>query len=299
MRVTQSMLTTGFLRNISESYERLAKYQEQLATGKKINRPSDDPVVAMMGMEYRSNLSQVKQYQRNLSTVYKWMDSSEAALDEATAVLQSVRELVVQASNGTYEDKQREAIAEEIGQLKNHLASIANTKVAGKYIFNGTATMQSPATLSNTDGDEMTEVAVNSQGGGVMIEVNHGVQIRVNVDPDKVFNQGLFDMLYQLEQKLRNGASGEDINDYIAKVDSRLNDILSVRAELGARYNRVEMIEKRLGEQKVIATQILSDNEDVDMEKVIMNLKMQESVHRAALAVGARIMQPSLMDFLR
>jgi flagellar hook-associated protein 3 FlgL len=293
MRVTQSMLSTNFLRNLSGSNDQLSKYQEQLSTGKKISRPSDDPVVAMMGMEYRTDLGQIEQYERNLSTAYKWMDSSDAGLDKATQVLHRVNELVIQASNGTYEEGQRGNIAEEIEQLKEHMASIANAKVSGKYIFNGTNTTTAPVNLDNAP----VQVSDNTQG--VKIEVNEGVEIQVNVNPQDVFTQDLFGTLDQLQTDLENGASNEAISEYISDIQGQMDNIVSARAELGARYNRVEMIENRVGEQKVTATQILSDNEDIDMEKVIMNLKTQESVHRAALSVGARIMQPTLMDFLR
>ncbi|HEU5139257.1 MAG TPA: flagellar hook-associated protein FlgL [Bacillales bacterium] len=304
MRVTQSMLTTNFLRNLSDSYQRLAKYQNQLATGKKITRPSDDPVVATLGMEYRTNLSHVEQYQRNLSTAYKWMNSSEDALKEATSVMQRVYELTVQASNGTYDVSQRDDIATEIGQLKKQMASIANTRVAGKYIFNGTDTKGTTITVAGTETkvkpvDLSGGIRVSGNSDDVTIEVNDGIEIRVNVDPTQVFTEDLFQGLTDLQNDLKNGASPEAIGSYLSGIKDKLDNIVSERAELGARYDRVEMVEKRLGSQKVIASQILSDNEDVDLEKVIMNLKIQESVHRAALAAGARIMQPTLMDFLR
>ena len=109
----------------------------------------------------------------------------------------------------------------------------------------------------------------------------------------------MFQDLTALAADLRNGADGQEINQYLDDFQGHMDQILAARAELGARYNRVEMIDDRLGEQKVIATRILSENEDAVLEEVIMHLKMQESVHRAALAVGARILQPTLMDFLR
>lgn len=302
MRVTQSMLTTNFLRNLSDSYQRLAKYQNQLSTGKKISRPSDDPVVAMLGMEYRTNLNHVEQYQRNLSTAYKWLNSSEDALKEATSIMQRVYELTVQASNGTYDESQRKDVAVEIDQLKKQMATVANTKVAGKYIFNGTNTKgldnggEFVKPYDSSGRIKVTDPAIKK---AVKIEVNDGVEIRVNVDPTEVFSGGLFNTLNSLQNALATGEPAEDIGGYLSEIKKQMDNIVSERAELGARYDRVEMIEKRLGQQKVIATQILSDNEDVDLEKVIMNLKIQESVHRAALATGARIMQPTLMDFLR
>ncbi|HET7626967.1 MAG TPA: flagellar hook-associated protein FlgL [Bacillales bacterium] len=291
MRVTQGMLTSGFLRNLSESYERFARYQDQLTTGKKISKPSQDPVVAMMGIEYRGNLNHIEQYRRNLSTVHKWMDSTEDALSSANAILQRVNELIVQASNGTYEANQRFDIGKEIEQLKKQMATVANTQVAGKYIFNGTETSSKPVDLaSNT---------VSTNTNAVEIAVNDGITIRVNIDPTSVFDLSLFQDLENLQNDLQTGASEQVIASYLPKIQQHLDNVITARSELGARGDRVSMITQRLGSQHTIATKIMSNNEDADIEKVIMNLKMQESVHRAALSAGARIMQPTLLDFLR
>lgn len=296
MRVTQSMLSTNMLRNISNSYERLGTYQDQLATGSKITRPSDDPVVAMMGMEYRENLGEVEQFTRNLDQVYVWMDNSDDALDKATQVLQRVRELTVQASNGTLEESQRGMIAKEIEQLNEHLVSIANTEVGGKYLFNGTATKTKPVEVAAGPPKTFT---VSASQPNVYVEVSKGINMQVNSTAGKVFSADLFNDLQNLVGDLESGNSGEGIDDYLTKIQGHLDNLLGERAELGARYNRVEMIEQRLGSQEVIATKVLSENEDIDYEKVIMDLKTQESVHRAALAAGSRIIQPTLLDFLR
>jgi flagellar hook-associated protein 3 FlgL len=299
MRVTQSMLSTNMLRHISQSYERMGKTQEQLATGKKISRPSDDPVVAMKGMTYRTNLTEVEQYKRNLSEAYNWMDNSDAALDKATNVLQRIRELTVQASNDTLEPSQRQMIGKEVSQLKDHLASIANTQVAGKYIFNGNDTTNPPVDLS------VNPPIVSTNSNQVKIEMSKGIEVAVNINPTNVFTYtagapagGIFGDISELEKTL-NGTGSIPIQDFLGKLDANIDNLVKERAELGARYNRVELIDARVGEQEVIANRILSDNEDADIERVITDLKMQESVHRAALSVGSRIIQPTLMDFLR
>jgi flagellar hook-associated protein 3 FlgL len=294
LRITQTMLTNNSLRNVSQSYARLDQYQEQLSTGKKIQRPSDDPVVAMKGMYYRTSLTEIEQYQRNLSEIYTWMDNSESALDHTTQVLQRVRELVVQGKNGTLTQQDQQAIAREIEQLKKDLVQTANTKVAGKYIFNGTNIDQAPV----TDQTSPNAPIVQNNADDVMIEVSKGVKLKANVNPRNVFSQELFDTLQQIENTL-NGAASGDLDNLLKNLDSHINNVLAERAELGARYNRLELIEQRISEQQVIAQRMISDNEDADIEKVITNLKTQESVHRAALAVGARIIQPTLLDFLR
>jgi flagellar hook-associated protein 3 FlgL len=92
---------------------------------------------------------------------------------------------------------------------------------------------------------------------------------------------------------------GAELTKALDTIDGFLNDIVSTRAELGAQTNRAEMVDSRLLQQKVIATQTVSNNEDIEFEEAIMNFTIQESLHRASLAVGARIIQPTLMDFLR
>ncbi|MDQ0231453.1 flagellar hook-associated protein FlgL [Metabacillus malikii] len=296
MRVTQSMLAGNSLSNLSKSYSNMGKYQDQLATGKKINRPSDDPVVAIKGMFYRTNLTEVEQYKRNLSEAYTWMENSEDGVAHASDVLHRVRELVVKGNNGSNSPEDLKAIGAEIAQLKEDLAGVANTQVAGNYIFNGTQTKTKPVTIDANgvvDTSAMTSTAYN-------IEVSKGVQLRVNANPANVFSPELFDTLQKLEAGLLDGkGSLEDGDELLGKLDKHIDTILSERSEMGARYNRLELIDSRLGNQEVIASRILSDNEDADIEKVITDLTIQESIHRASLAVGAKIIQPSLVDFLR
>ncbi|MDR7073154.1 flagellar hook-associated protein FlgL [Fictibacillus barbaricus] len=292
MRVTQSMLSNNMLRHISQSYQQMDKTQEQLSTGKKISRPSDDPVVAMKGMSYRTNLTEVEQYKRNLSEAYNWMENSDSALDKATSAMQRIRELTVQASNGTLDDSQKLMIEKEVGQLKEHLGAIANTQVAGKYIFNGNDTTKAPVDLSTNP------PTLSTNENPVNIQMSKGIDVAVNINPTHVFNQDLFKNISDLEDTLK-GNSTTPINDFLGKLDKNIDSLVAERAELGARNNRLELIDDRVSEQEVIANRILSDNEDADIEKVITDLKMQETVQRAALSVGARIIQPSLMDFLR
>ncbi|OCA89021.1 flagellar hook-associated protein FlgL [Pseudobacillus wudalianchiensis] len=292
MRVTQSMLSNNMLTNLSSSYERLGKLQDQMNTQKKITRPSDDPVVAMKGMTYRTNLLEVEQYKRNFSEAYNWAENTDSALDKASLALQRIRELAVQASNDTYEETQRDAVAQEVKQLKEHLVQIANTKFGDKYLFNGTNTLKQPVDLEATE-------PVSTNGNPVQLELSKGVYIQVNADPTKVFTKELFSDVSELIDKLSKGESGKEISGFLDDLDKHMGAITYERANMGARLNRIELMEDRVTEQEVIASRIMSENEDVDMEKVITELKTQESVHRAALSIGARIIQPTLMDFLR
>ncbi|MDY0408917.1 flagellar hook-associated protein FlgL [Virgibacillus soli] len=302
MRVTQNMLSNQMLRNLSNNYKNLDKYMEQINTGKKITRPSDDPVVAMQGMTYRSEVGRIEQYQRNVGEVQNWMDNADTALDKATQALQRVRELAIKANNGPNGEDELNSIKEEVEQLKSHLIDIANTNVNGKYIFNGTNINTPPYSADGTS---------NFNNEDVTIEIGNGTAIEVNVKPEDAFEVtipgedgtdstiNVMDVLDNFIAALGNEDSDKTIDDSIAELDLSINKVINARADLGARMNRVDLIEDRLSQQEIVATKMMSDNEDVDYEEVITNLITQESILRASLSAGSRIIQPSLLDFLR
>ncbi|AWI13577.1 flagellar hook-associated protein FlgL [Caldibacillus thermoamylovorans] len=286
MRVTQSMLSNNMLRNLSNNYNKMGKLQDQLTTQKRITRPSDDPVVAMLGLGYRDSLNKVQQYSRNISEATNWLDSTDDAISQGVKVLQRIRELTVQASNGTYEEAQRGAIAVEVDQLKDQLETIAQTQVGGKYIFNGENTNKAPTVGNFSEGD-------------VELEIFDGIKLNVNTKGSELF-KSVFNTLDSLKSKLEDKtASDTDISGFLDTLDSEIDHFLKIQADVGAKQNRVDMMKDRLSSQETIATEIMSKNEDVEIEKVITELITQESVQRAALSVGARIIQPSLVDFLR
>jgi flagellar hook-associated protein 3 FlgL len=167
------------------------------------------------------------------------------------------------------------------------LQNIGDTQVGGKYIFNGNQTNVRPSE------------AGTYASGSIELEVFSGIKIQVNTEGSALFG----DMLAAEGdiQKLITALETNDpaIGDMLENVDKNIDNFLSARALIGAKQNRVDLMEDRLSQQEVFSTRILSDNEDIDMEKAIIELTTQESVHRAALSVGARIIQPTLTDFLR
>ena len=299
MRITQTMLQNNMLKNLFNSQAQMNKYLTQINTGKKISRPSDDPVVAMKGMNYRTQVTEVEQYRRNASEVWNWMDHSDDALDKATKAIQRMEYLAVQAANDTYDEEERKSIAQEVRQLQEQLVELANTNVNGKHIFNGTNTDQKP--VNSEAGDEGYEVTFDPDTlHPVKVEVSKGIQLEVNVSPEEIFDQELFTNIHNFIQRLEGNDSGEgDLNDSISELNESMLKIVDGRAELGARMNRLELIEDRLAQQEIIANDTMAKNEGVDVEEAVTNLLTQEVIHRAALAAGSKIIQPSLVDFLR
>ncbi|MTT31560.1 flagellar hook-associated protein FlgL [Terrilactibacillus sp. BCM23-1] len=297
MRITQGMLSGNILTQLSKGYGKMADYQQQLASGKKITRPSQDPVVAALGIGYREDASAVEQYQRNVTDGYKWLDSSDSALSQTDDVLNRIRELTVQASNGTNSADDRNSIKQEIDQMKQQLVTIGNSQIGERYIFNGNNSSVAPISI-----DSSGKITVNNgmNNAPVTIDVNHGVKIQINVDPQSVFNQGLFDDMDDLENALSDGnTTGDQISDFLSKIDDHLSHVSAAQADLGAKMNRMDLIQNRLAVQKEDTEKIMSSNEDADFESTVVNLTTQQSVYNAALSVGAKMMQPTLADFIK
>lgn len=290
MRVTQSMLSNNMLRNLSTSYNKMGKLQEQLTSGKKVNRPSDDPVTVMKGMGYRKEVDKVHQFQRNLGEATNWLDSTDDTLAHVGSALHRANELMVSVSTGTLTQEDREATLAEIKQLRATIQDLSNTKVGDKYLFSGTKT----GTPLYNGTDFETGGAFDKS---IDIEVFDGVSIKANTNGSKMFSD-IDKMFADIETAIEDEET-EGLDRFITTTQSQLDAVLSERADVGARQNRVDMIKNRLEAHEVSATKQMSENEDVDYEKVITEMLTEESIHRAALSVGARIIQPSLVDFLR
>ncbi|ARW08478.1 flagellar hook-associated protein FlgL [Bacillus atrophaeus] len=298
MRVTQGMIQQNSLRYIGSSYAKLDKLQSQVSSGKKISKASDDPIVAMKSLKYNTQLSQVKQYQSNASQAFTWLENTETNITEGIDVLSKVRDLVVKAKNGQNGEAELKSIGVEVNQLKEQLLNIANTQVNGRYIFNGTNS-DSPPVVDNGDGTYTIPDADD-----VNVNISSNMTLKVNSDPKSAFGgtsasgQNVFEMLESLENALNSG-SVDDLKSTLSDIDQFTDGMSAERSDIGARYNRLELINTRLETQEETATKVLSDNEDVELEKVITDFIAQASVHRAALAVNAKIVQPTLIDFLK
>ncbi|CUB43839.1 MULTISPECIES: flagellar hook-associated protein FlgL [Bacillus] len=305
MRVTQGMIAKNSLRFIGSSYDKLDRLQQQVSTGKKITKASDDPVVAMKGMQYRTQLAQVNQYQRNVSQGFTWLENSESSVNSETDIMGKIRDLMVQAKSDSNGETELKAIGTEIGQLKKQLVSVANTQVNGRYLFNGTNSDVPPIT-ENADGTYTYNYENYTGASDVNINISNGAVLKVNSDPNSAFGgvaqngDNIFEFLNSLEASLSKGTLSEaDSNQILSDIDGFTDKMNAEKSNIGARTNRLELIQTRLESQAATAEKVLSDNEDVEMEDVIVDYLSQQTVHRAALSVNANIIQPSLIDFLK
>lgn len=294
MRVTNGMLITNMMRDYAKNMRNLEKLQGQLSSGKRILKPSDDPVAVSKSLKLRADLAYNQQYVSNADNAISWLEATESALKDLGDVLHRARELAVQASNGTLAPEDRLAIADEIEQLQGHVVQVGNATYAGRYIFAGYRTDQ-PAFV-----EQNGSLVYQGDSGKIAFEIGVGNRIEVNVlggeggaEIDKIY-----DVLERFKNDLRSGMDIH-LDGYIGEIDQRMTQILSQRSAVGAKVNRFELIRARLKEEEINFTNLLSQNEDVDIAEVIMRLKEAENVYRASLAAGARIIMPTLIDFLR
>ena len=292
----------------------MSKYENMLTSGMKITRASDDPVVAVKGMNYRVQLDKLGQYQRNINEADAWLDTTDTSLDQVGNVLNRVKELIVQAANDTNTSEERQKIQKEIDQIREQVRDVANTQLGGKYIFSGTKTQT--ATFVNgqinpalvKDATTVPPTLNAGATGKVEIEVFDGITLPVNTLGAPEMFWKIDDFLNDVSTALGDATStGSQIGDFLGSIangtDSTLADmqanVLNVRADVGARMNRVELMKNRLDIQEISTTKQMSLNEDTDYAETITKMTTQESIHQAALSVGAKIIQQTLVDFIR
>ncbi|MEI7025666.1 flagellar hook-associated protein FlgL [Paenibacillus sp. y28] len=296
IRVTQGMIHTQLLSNLYANTNRLSENQNIAATGKKLNKPADDPVGITYALRYRSDLSMNTQYQKNVDAAASYLEHTDTVLGQFDEIIQRAKELTVQGVSGSNPQTALDAIAQELGQIYEQAVTLANSQFNGKYIFNGQLTDQRPYT-SDTAASDLTDTQQTQ------FQLGAGISIPINLTGNEVLGKptdgdNLFAVLKGLKDAFEGGLQ-TTASDLMEQLDGRYDKILNSRAELGARSNRVELIQGRLTDLTENLTALDSKVEDADMAETIMKLQQDQNVYQASLSVGAKIIQSSLLDYLK
>lgn len=295
-RVTQSMLNSQLLRNLNENLRKMDHLQNQLSSGKRINKPSDDPVGISFSMRYRSELGLNEQFQSNVNSALSEMSFTDDMLNQANNVLQRLRELAVEGANGPNPQDALDTISAEVGQLYQQMVNIGNSQFKGKYVFNGQLTNVKPYSLDDAANE-------SSDLGSISYQIGVGVNMDINIVGNEVFgapgsSSNIFQVMKDLQTAL-DSADYQGASQIIGNIDERMDHFLAVRAEVGAKMNRIELAEERLKDININLQSLQSKTEDADMAALITNIKTAENVYQASLAAGVKLIRPSLIDFLR
>jgi len=290
------MLISNMMRNLNSSLKRMQRVHNQMSSGKRFSMPSEDPVGVARSLKLRADINENRQFKKNAEDALSWLETTETALMQIKEVLQLARELAVQGANGVLSPEDCQKIAEEVVQLRDQLVSLGNSTYAGKHIFAGYKTNQAPVGL-NPDG------SLNYAGdlGQIMYQVGVSDILQGNMTAREIFEPGGKDLFADMQDfidALNIGDSGT-VGGIIGDIDVHMENILAKVAETGAKVNRMKLVVNRLEDDYLNFNKLLSQNEDADMAEVITRLKSEENVYMAALAGGARIIQPTLVDFLR
>jgi flagellar hook-associated protein 3 FlgL len=295
MRITALSLSRGVLDDVARASTRLAKTQQKLASGKELSRPSDDPTAVARALQLRTEMESAQQLQRDVSDAQGWADVTDTALTTIVDAIHRSRELVVQGANDSAGPAARLAIAKELEGLIDTIKTAANASYGGRYVFSGTETDQRPYQLG----------ALDNYGGDLLPierQIGPGVRVPINVNGPQVIGDETGGLLLTLRNAITNltgpnpaAALGGDLG----QLDLRLDDLNAVRATVGATANRLEVAGARLADYEGTVLQLLSETEDTDMAKTMIDFSVQQSALQAGLQAGANIVQLSLLDFLR
>jgi flagellar hook-associated protein 3 FlgL len=297
VRFTNDILSRQTLFDLGNITDKLAKTQAQLSSGKRITAPEDDPYGSGRAVSLRNDLADTQQYQVNINDASAWAAQTDSSLGNVTDLLQRARELTVQAANGTQNQDSLNAIAAEMKQIKASLLSEANATYNGRYIFSGTATDIPPYPTNAYAGTTLP----------VQRLIAPGEVVQVNQDGPSAFGvqaagppatQNVFDVLDDVIGALYSGNMSALQTTALTELDGSFTTALNARTTVGAISNRLDTQRTRMSAQELSVTDLLSKTEDADMAKTLITYSQTQTAYQAALQAGAKIIQPTLMDFL-
>ena len=315
MRVTSKMLTGSLLSNLNKNLNQLQVYENQVSSSVRVTKPSDDPIAAAKILKANSALNSQEQYDSNMEMASGWLKTVDGALASVDDILLRARDAANAGSTGTTTDDSMQALADEVDGMIAELVGVANTDYAGRYIFGGGKTSTAPFTIIG-DSSPVSEVQFISSsydtssldktysqeieiGSGITMDISAGRKT-FHTDADGTTDNvsAVFNTLINLRTSLEDG-DRDTVGDLLSDIDAQTDNVISERAVVGAKSNRIELAQSRAETYTASLTALISDLGDVDYAEASASLASQKAIYEASLSVGANIIQPSLLDFLK
>ena len=309
MRITNNMQTQSILSAIMNNQSLMATLQTQLASGQRVNSASDDPGSIPSIMNATSMLNKIDIYEKNITNINGEIEITESVLGQVTDQIQRLKELTIEAANGTNSPEQLKHINDEIKQIKNQLVNLANTKYQNNYIFAGNKTGTLPYEITE-DGCIIYKGTPQTGAYQRKHSIADGVELAINFPGDKIFGQshvcgnsspsyGLFDVVNKLTTLLDS-----DTPDYAAirsqldGLETAQSTVLAARTENGAIQTRLNMTKEQHENNKVSYTAIKANVSEIDIAQVVSQLSNQQVALQASMYVGSQMNSISLLDYL-
>jgi flagellar hook-associated protein 3 FlgL len=300
MRVTQRALVLTSLQGLNSNLSAVNKLQQQLTAGKTISRPSDSPTGTNTSLITRKAIAGNDQYARNISDGQTFLDATDAAIQDMLSQVRRVRDLTVQALNGGAQSaSSQEAIATEVSGVRESMLGQANQVVQGRPLFGGVTAGSKAYDASGA------YVGVGGTGGIAVQPLTRRVSevetIRVDLTGAEAFGDPASgkDLFSVVNSIVANVSDTTALSGDLKDLDGVINGLLAAAADVGTRSSRMQTAATvNSGTALNLKTQ-LSNTEDVDLPKTIMELQMQQNGYQAALQATAQVIQPTLLDFLK
>lgn len=301
MRVTNSNMTNRYIQNMQSNSKRLDKINKQLSSQSVINKVSDDPYKAIQAINLKNEISNVEKLNSNSTEILGWAEHTDGTLDTIGSTISEIKTLLLSVNSGAQETEIK-SIQKEIIEKTKQISELFNATYGGQNIFSGSAT-----------GDKAVEIATPATGGIIIqktatanndslkCEISPGVSITYNITVDEVTNNGeLFDTLNEAISIFNTMPINMDkLNKLQDKLDSSINLILDARSTTGAKMNSIENMRENNTANLEKMTETLSIIKDVDVVEKSVELKAAELAYSASLQVGVKLLQNTILDYIR
>lgn len=291
MRITDRMTQRGLVDDIHRQQETMLRLQAQIASGKLVQNLSDDPARAARSLALNAAQAALTQHQKNAQEGITWMNTTLASLSNARETIQTARTTAVQGATDSMTADSRQTLATSVDQMITQLREVANAKWNGLSLFAGNKT--TTAAFSDTG-------AYQGDAGTMTRDIAPGETAVINVTGQQAFLTGdnAFQVLADLKTALNNN-DGSAVNALLPRLDTVMNNMLKLEAELGSQVKRVENTNSRLDELGVTLTKQISENDDTDMPRAIVDLQNADTLYQASLKASSTLFNTSLLDYLR
>ena len=287
MRITNSLQYHTLQSNIETGLDNLNTVQGQISTGKKLTTFADDPAGASQSLALRSAEGDNTQYQRDADHAKSLLTAGDSALGNANTLVQSARQIAVEGANSDQSAASFAALSDQVNGIITQLTQVANTDVAGKYIFGGTNTTTPPFDATQT---------YQGNSAAITATVGPNNHIALNQPGDAAFSPA-FTALKTLQTDLSAGNVSAISND-IGQIDTSLSTFSAAQATIGAKTDTVTAVQSNLQRAQISYQDSVSNIEDVDLATAYVQLQSAQNVYQASLATTAKAFQYSLADFL-
>ncbi len=300
MRITDMVLHKNFINSLASATERLYDSETKVLSNKRINKPSDAPVDIMADLAARTKLSEITQYQRNISRGKTLLQNSESVVNQLAEIYQRLNTLAVQGASDSYGPNDKLSISYEVNQLLEQIVNFANNRMESTYIFSGTNSDVAPYIISRNADGEISEVKTIGSAGDITTVMGENIKMKVNINGQDLFESGenLFDIAIKLRDSL-SGNNGSQVRVQLGRLQGATEKIINIQSIIGARVNRLEAADSRAINDNVTFSEFLSNTEDIDAAQAIMEYQQELLTMQSSLQAGSRLLYPKLSDFLK